>query len=243
MFFVELAKAQNNYKVNKKEGFMYEKMIKNKRLLVSFNFCYTVVNLVLMKNKKIIAIFLLLGFYQLSFAQTLGLKTGILFNNVDIKITNGTSLIGDKKPESYKGYQLGVMYKKRMNKFFSLKTELSYMVKGGNNFFGFDRYNIRLHYVSFSALAMFQVVKNGTIDIGMEPNLLTRKNIIFDRFDFGLIGGGSYLIKNKVELSVRYFYGLIPLFSLNLTDDSGDDAGTLKYFNRNLMVTVGYYFL
>ena len=195
-----------------------------------------------MKSPKAILIFLFLTFPYLSFTQSFGFKAGPLFNNVEVKIIDGKEIFEVKKPESYLAYQGGVMYKEEMNNFFALKTELSYMVRGATNFYGFDE-DIKLYYVDFSVLAMFQIIKNGTIDIGVAPTLLTRNRIIFNRFDFGLIAGSSYLIKNKVELSVRYFYGLIPLMSSNLTDASGNDAGLAKYYNRNLMISVGYYFL
>lgn len=175
-------------------------------------------------------------------AQKIGLKTGFLLNDLEQKIntTIENPNIVNVQPDLTIGYLVGGMYRAKVYNFFSLQVELSYQQKGGK-FQNFYNEKTKFHYLDLSVLGLFKVLDDTTIDFGM-GNSFIKKDLIKSH-DVGLIGGVSHFVSNKVELSMRYFYGLPSISTTYLSDATGADTGTIKLYNRNVQLSFGYYFL
>ena len=194
-----------------------------------------------MKNVKLVLFLFCCFGTQLIFAQNFGLKAGVLLNDMEQKIDTDLDFVANYQPELTIGYTFGAMYRAKFNRFFSLQTELSYQQKGGRFFGTTDDSRTRFNYWDLSVVGLFKVVDDTTIDFGVGNSYTNEENI--EAYEVGLIGGVSHFVSKKVVLSMRYYYGLRHLNELNFTDGRGVDGGAIKLYNRNVQLSVGYYFL
>lgn len=183
----------------------------------------------------------------------IGIKAGANFSNL---------YVDDVKDENIKaGLNLGLYAKLPIAKGVSIQPELLYSSKGAkisynNPLIGGD-YRFNLNYLEVPVLAVFNVGKNFNIHAGGYAAYLTSANVKaedngssneelisfnedqFNRFDYGLVGGLGFDIKN-VTLGARYNYGLNQIGEKNGSVLSSQVLRNAK--NNNISVYVGFGF-
>jgi len=169
-----------------------------------------------MKNVKALLFTFLFFSSHFIFSQDFGVKGGLLINQ--IKIGNSADFLLPTEPKPVVGYTLGAIYKQRFNNFLALKTELAYSKKGAKESSVFSaNINYKLHYLDLSVLANIKIVNDLSLDIGVEPTYLLKGTFATgNEFDIGLVGGLSSLLNENIEVSIRYFHGLNPIFLMKL---------------------------
>jgi len=207
-----------------------------------------------MKNVITLLCLLFIVSSQLVFAQGFGIKAGVLYNDLELKNSTPNTFFTNKT-EQLVGFTFGAMYQKRFNKILSLKTELGYSRKGAKFIIPSDQtipsFKIKLDYLDLAVFGIFSVYDEISIELGAETSFLIKNDELLigvtsnskSNFDIGLIGGVTYLLNDKIEISTRYYYGLRNVFQFNFEDNrQGIDDGSFDFLNRNLEVSIGYFF-
>ena len=83
---------------------------------------------------------------------------------------------------------------------------------------------INLQYINFPVLAKYYFTKKISVEAGIEMDyLLNAKNIILEhkkskRFELSAAVGGNYRLTKKIELGLRYHFGLTKIAIVNNED-------------------------
>ncbi|HSB94345.1 MAG TPA: porin family protein [Flavitalea sp.] len=183
----------------------------------------------------------------------IGIKGGVNFSNF---------FIDDVKDNNVKtGLNLGLFAKLPVSHGVSIQPELLYSSKGAkvsyNNPLVGGEYRFNLNYLELPVLAVFNLGKNFNIHAGGYAAYLTSANVKsedngssneslidfdeeqFNRFDYGLVGGIGFDIKN-VSIGARYNYGLNQIGEKNQSVISSEVLRNAK--NNNISLYVGYGF-
>ena len=183
----------------------------------------------------------------------IGIKGGVNFSNF---------FIDDVKDNNVKaGLNLGLFAKLPVSKGVSIQPELLYSSKGAkvsyNNPLLGGEYRFNLNYLELPVLAVFNLGKNFNIHAGGYAAYLTSANVKaedngssneglidfdeeqFNRFDYGLVGGLGFDIKN-VTLGARYNYGLNQIGEKDQSVLSSEVLRNAK--NNNITLYVGFGF-
>jgi len=189
---------------------------------------------------------------ETALATKFGIKGGL----------NLTNLSSDNFTDNHlkPGFNVGIFSKIPITPGFSIQPELLYSLKGSktdsNNFVeGTGQYRFNLGYVELPVLAVVNLAKNFSLQVGGYGAYLTNANVKdvknngtiqsitdlnandFNRWDFGLAGGLAFDIEN-FTLGARYNYGLTEIGkSGNLT---GAALGSAK--NNGLSIYIGFGF-
>jgi opacity protein-like surface antigen len=183
----------------------------------------------------------------------IGIKGGVNFSNF---------FIDDVEDKNVKaGLNLGLFAKLPVSQGVSIQPELLYSSKGAkvsyNNPLLGGEYRFNLNYLELPVLAVFNLGKNFNIHAGGYAAYLTSANIKaedngssneelvsfdeeqFNRFDYGLVGGLGFDIKN-VSIGARYNYGLNQIGEKDQSVLSSEVLRNAK--NNNITLYVGYGF-
>ena len=147
-------------------------------------------------------------------------------NPIGIKIgVNIASLAGDgtENISSALNFQAGLFTEIPLSTDFKIQPELLFSVYGFKDNFESGA-TIRLNYVSLPIMIKWFVSEKFSFDVGPQVGLLvTAKNgtgsqadvkpNFYDR-DFGVIAGASYAISDVVSASLRYYFGLTDVTSI-----------------------------
>jgi hypothetical protein len=183
----------------------------------------------------------------------IGIKGGVNFSNLYIDNVN------DEKVKT--GFNLGLFAKLPVSKGVSIQPEILYSQKGAqasysNPLIGGD-YRFNLNYLELPVLAVFNLGKNFNIHAGGYAAYLASANVKavdnsvqneelinfdekqFNRFDYGLVGGLGFDVKN-VTIGARYNYGLNQIGESNESVLSSEVLRNAK--NNNISLYVGFGF-
>lgn len=210
--------------------------------------------------KKTIALSLCLSFLAITLSNAqdksseFGIKAGL---NV-AKIADNSDLL----PEGFdftnaRFFHGGIFWNKFFSDHWGTGLELLYTQKGGQQPLVLNdpdsKYKLRFDYISLPLLAKFRfhnfIVETGT-EIAYRINLdaIGDQTISVDllemtwdkKFDASLLFGLAYQIK-KINVAVRYNYGLAGLTEIYYTDVNGEPLGdAVVHQNRVLQVSLGY---
>ena len=183
----------------------------------------------------------------------IGIKGGVNFSNFVIDD------VSDKNAKA--GLNLGLFAKLPVSNGVSIQPELLYSSKGAkvsyNNPLLGGEYRFNLNYLELPVLAVFNLGKNFNIHAGGYAAYLTSANVKaedngssneelmsfdekqFNRFDYGLVGGLGFDIKN-VSIGARYNYGLNQIGEKDQSVLSSEVLRNAK--NNNVSFYVGYGF-
>jgi hypothetical protein len=181
------------------------------------------------KLKQIVAIVLLIGLVQFSFAQTtneggnfrFGVKGGVNLSNLDTQNVESNN--------SLTGFNLGIFGKIPITESLAIQPELLYTTKGAkltyNNYFVNGPAEFNLNYIELPVLLVINITPNFNIHGGPYVAYLLDSNVTsnvqgtffdiqnnisnedYNRFDTGLAVGLGFDIKH-FGLGARYNYGL-----------------------------------
>jgi len=188
-----------------------------------------------------------------SMSPKIGIKGGVNFSNF---------FIDDVQDNNVKtGLNLGLFAKLPVSKGVSIQPELLYSSKGAkvsyNNPLLGGEYRFNMNYLELPVLAVFNLGKNFNIHAGGYAAYLTSANIKaedngssneelvsfdekqFNRFDYGLVGGLGFDIKN-VTIGARYNYGLNQIGEKDQSALSSEILRNAK--NNNISLYVGFGF-
>ena len=181
----------------------------------------------------------------------IGIKGGVNFSNF---------FIDDVQDNNVKaGLNLGLFAKLPVSNGVSIQPELLYSSKGAkvsyNNPLLGGEYRFNLNYLELPVLAVFNLGKNFNIHAGGYAAYLTSANVKaedngssneelidfneeqFNRFDYGLVGGLGFDIKN-VTIGARYNYGLNQIGEKDQSVLSSEVLRNAK--NNNIALYVGF---
>ena len=183
----------------------------------------------------------------------IGVKAGANFSNF---------VIDDVQDKNVKaGLNLGLFAKLPVSQGVSIQPEFLYSSKGAkvsyNNPLLGGEYRFNLNYLEMPVLAVFNLGKNFNLQAGGYAAYLTSANVKaedngssneelisfdekqFNRFDYGLVGGLGFDIKN-VTIGARYNYGLNQIGEKDQPVLSSEVLRNAK--NNNISLYVGYGF-
>lgn len=183
----------------------------------------------------------------------IGVKAGANFSNLYIDNANDEHMKA--------GLNLGLFAKLPVSKGVSIQPEILYSSKGAkasytNPLIGGD-YRFNLNYLEVPVLAVFNLGKNFNLHAGGYAAYLTSANVKaedngssneelvsfdenqFNRFDYGLVGGLGFDVKN-LTIGARYNYGLNQVGEKNGSVLSSEVLRNAK--NSNISVYLGYGF-
>lgn len=155
-------------------------------------------------------------------------------------------------------FHAGIFWNHYFNQHWGTGIELLYNQKGGQNKLGlgtpvYSNYKLRFDYLSLPLIAKYRL-QNLVLEAGAEMaykfNLNVKSDLevneafvdaIWDQdFEVGLLVGLAYHIK-KLQIGIRYNYGLSYLSNVAYTDANGEPIGEkLTHNNRVLLFSVGY---
>jgi opacity protein-like surface antigen len=183
----------------------------------------------------------------------IGIKGGVNFSNFFIDDVNDNN--------AKAGLNLGLFAKLPVSKGVSIQPELLYSSKGAkvsyNNPLLGGEYRFNMNYLELPVLAVFNLGKNFNIHAGGYAAYLTSANVKaedngssneelisfdeeqFNRFDYGLVGGLGFDIKN-ISIGARYNYGLNQIGEKDQSVLSSEVLRNAK--NNNISLYVGYGF-
>jgi hypothetical protein len=190
---------------------------------------------------------------ETSMTPKIGIKGGVNFSNFFIDD------VDDNNAKA--GLNLGLFAKLPVSKGVSIQPELLYSSKGAkvsytNPLLG-GEYRFNMNYLELPVLAVFNLGKNFNIHAGGYAAYLTSANVKaedngssneelvnfdekqFNRFDYGLVGGLGFDIKN-VSIGARYNYGLNQIGEKDQSVLSREVLRNAK--NNNISLYVGYGF-
>lgn len=124
----------------------------------------------------------------------------------------------------------------------SLETEFFYNNKGYRQQLD-STYKFRFSYFSVPVLVRYCVVKDVTVEAGVELSKLFSSNIrkwesTYNDFDTGLILGLTFFEKRMISVYSRVTYGLIPMLDYYSFDKLGNFTGEIHDL-RNLNLSLG----
>ena len=195
-------------------------------------------------GKLLLGIFFLFLSFSIS-AQNFGVRVGILHNNIELKHPFETlDYLGTESKLGFYGGYAGRIF---FNKYLGVGGEFLFIKKGFKEWTGNKNnlQNIDLNYLAIPIMVKIRPIKHLSIDAGAEFSYMIKSNpdyYNFEKFDLSWIGGISFLINEKIEMSIRYSYSIKAFDEYNLTDDVGVNIGKLEYFNRNVQLGGAYYF-
>lgn len=151
-------------------------------------------------------------------------------------------------------YHVGIYGQSDISDRFSIRPELLFSNKGFRSSDALGKSNVNLYYLSLPILAQYRIWDQLSVVLGPEVSyLLSAKarsaggksdvGFIYDRkIDLGIAAGLGYHVSEKVEIGVRYIYGLLDVIGdFTLTDEQGNliDSNS-KSQNRVFQFSVGY---
>ena len=191
---------------------------------------------------------------QITYAQiNLGVKGGL--NVVNMAFGSPGAIAGQSQYRL--SYHVGIYEQSDISDRFSIRPELLFSNKGFRSSGVSGKSNVDLHYVSLPVLAQYRIWDQLSVMLGPEISYLlfarartddgtVNLSSIWNRtLDVGIAAGLGYQVSEKVELGVRYTYGLLNAMSGddNLLVDEPDpaiEAIDWKSQNRVLQFSVGY---
>ncbi|WP_243348845.1 porin family protein [Parabacteroides sp. FAFU027] len=155
------------------------------------------------------------------------------------------------------GFSLGLMVDKKLGATTSLQYQVQYAQKGASGSGDGMNYKIKLNYIEIPVmLAMhfsnFQIKAGPYAAYGITGTMSASQNgvsasvdmfnknstgVELNRFDAGLNIGAGLSFTDKLILNLNYEHGLANLYPSTY---QGMDTG--KGYNRNVSVSLGYYF-
>ena len=185
-----------------------------------------------------------------------GVKGGLSL--VDVEVVSIPGGI-DTENQNYKmrpSYHLGAFGTFDLSKKFYLQADLLYASKG----FRYDdpgttKSNLHLHYLTLPVLLNYRISEkfHGGVGGTLGYRLAARSTsdgrsvdsgwIYDNKIDVGINAGLRYEMSNKINVGVRYTYGLSNLYKERgvITDINGYPIDKLpKYQNRELQFSAGY---
>ena len=191
-----------------------------------------------MKNTFLILFLLLISQAYSQKKVNYGAKAGGIFSGFHTNTSANTSNFG---------FNLGAIANLELTKNLNLQSELLLSKKGGDIIMGgIGSLNINLMYIDIPVNIQYSFLKKLSFDAGPQINfLINSKGKFYNSFDssnqeveitdtnsidFGVNGGLTYSINDKLKIQARYFYGLSKVFKNNRYKNSAVSLSLLYFF-------------
>ena len=200
-------------------------------------------------KKSLLLLFLVLSVVFTSFSQNFngGLTFGLVTSQVD-----GDSWSGYSKT----GFLAGGFVSRKLSEKMGAQMELRYITKGAlkddTKKDGLTYYKSKLNYVEipllgqyytgrviFEAGPAFGVLVNSSEE-DLYGEISDQETIAFNQMEISGIGGFSYIVTEKILISFRMQYSMIPIRK-NFSDNISTVYYYQKYSFNNLISFSGYY--
>ena len=131
---------------------------------------------------------------------------------------------------------------------------MGYILKGSETslekYPDFPKYKYKLHYLTLPILVNYNIVDKLSLGIGIDLSYLIKGDYVriydtkdFSSFDLSGVVGIDYSILKFMDIAVRYGYGITPVISFEIADNTGNDIGDANLFNHYFQISLRYNFL
>lgn len=184
----------------------------------------------------VVLLFFVLTFSNIIIAQTkYGIKAGVNFSDQYKKVSPPAYSVGKQETKPLAGFQLGTFLKHKLNREFSLATELNFSAIGSKTKYlrtdliinpdgtisgpttGY--YNDKIHEIEIPIFLQYNIKQfylglGPTIGIKISSKIDNYQNMSFNSTNYNLLDFGAssiigYSVQKKIDLTLKYFYGLI----------------------------------
>lgn len=183
----------------------------------------------------------------------IGARAGYSRSELHISASEGYSPNNNFKPINgfHAGFDALIMLGERLG----MQTGLLYSKKGYTGRLDWptgpaDAY-WSLHYLNLPVLLDYRVFKGLSLQGGAELGRLLSTRVksgsenfevdgLYEEFDFGLVAGLEYRLKNGFFIGARQIFGLYKIQEFEVTDDTGSFSGEASSHNRSTQFSAGY---
>lgn len=180
-----------------------------------------------------------------------GITTGLNLTGIHLdRFSNGSN-----DPTNILRYHAGIYVEIPLGNRFAIEPRLLYSLKGWH-FKSFtaseDGGSMNLHYIDFQLLGKYLALKKTSCFVGFEVGRrmkTVRKpslgNFLFaDRYEklnLGLILGMEYELIPRLNLNLKYIYGIRHLDEFTLTDFQGNEGEVIKdFYHRTIQLGASF---
>ncbi len=188
---------------------------------------------------------------------SLGVRGGYSLSDLSFRGQYADVFAGAQRPLS--GFHTGLESRVELGKRFAILSGLQYARKGyattqalpGDGFVDVDYV---LHYINVPIAGSFRIWKGLSLQMGLEAEYLLDsrgKTAVetfdaegfvdqYNDFDLGVLGGLEYQFGENFFVGARHTIGITPLSDLTLTDQNGQNLGTVRIYNTSTQLSAGY---
>lgn len=111
-------------------------------------------------------------------------------------------------------------------------------------------YHFKFNYLALPIMLRFRIVEKLTLGIGAEASYLMSAKVNsyssklnYEDIDVSAIAGIDYSLARRLDIALRYSYGLLPLDEITGANEVGLETGKLKTYNTALSLSLRYNFI
>ncbi|QYJ68228.1 porin family protein [Flavobacterium litorale] len=152
-------------------------------------------------KKLLLIVFIIMGSYATTNAQSFGIKAGLNFANFSGNDANDFNVLTS--------FHAGMVAEIGLLQSLTIQPELLYSVQGAEA----DDNNYKLNYITVPVMAKIYLTDSFNLHGGPQASILISESESFDSFnsntyDFGFAGGAEFFFADSFSVQARYISGV-----------------------------------